>query len=74
MPSYAFLDCLEHYLLTGKFQVNTSKSWKKLVSKDSKKFTYKGTVDVTHKKKTVLNVWQHQTKCLYGVEETLIEV
>ncbi|XP_006786344.1 uncharacterized protein LOC102794875 [Neolamprologus brichardi] len=41
MPSYAFLDCLEHYLLTGKFQVNTSKSWKKLVSKDSKKFTYK---------------------------------
>ncbi|XP_039898390.1 uncharacterized protein LOC120740245 isoform X2 [Simochromis diagramma] len=41
MPSYAFLDCLEHYLLTGKFQVNTSKSWKKLLSKDSKKFTYK---------------------------------
>lgn len=25
-------------------------------------------------KKTVLNVWQQQTKCLYGVEETLIEV
>lgn len=27
-----------------------------------------------HKKKPVLNVWQYQTKCLYGVEETLIEV
>ncbi|XP_038130088.1 uncharacterized protein LOC119775971 [Cyprinodon tularosa] len=41
MPSFGFLDELEHYFRTGKFGENTSKSLKRGIHNASKRFIYK---------------------------------